>query len=130
LVFFSGLPDGALLDAPRLIPWRRMERYLARWFPPAHPYGFRPGRSQHQALDGLYAGLLTRKVSWVLDLDMRGFFDQIFHEWLVKFVEHRIADRCVVRLIRKWLNAGGLEDGKRMWKKGRLGIGFLEQIPN
>jgi RNA-directed DNA polymerase len=76
-------------------------------------YGFRPGRSQHQALDALYVGLLTRKVNWVLDLDIRGFFDAIDHGWLVKFIEHRIADRRVVRLIQKWLNAGVLEDGKR-----------------
>jgi len=76
-------------------------------------YGFRPGRSQHNALDALYTGLLTRKVSWVLDLDIRGFFDSIDHGWLVKFLEHRIADRRVVRLIQKWLNAGVLEDGKR-----------------
>ena len=77
-------------------------------------YGFRPGRSQHQALDALYTGLLTRKVNWVLDLDIRGFFDHLSHEWLVKFVEHRVADRRVVRLIQKWLNAGVLEDGQRM----------------
>jgi RNA-directed DNA polymerase len=77
-------------------------------------YGFRPERSQHRALDALYTGLLTRKVSWVLDLDIRSFFDKISHEWLVKFVEHRIADRRVVRLIRKWLNAGVLEGGKRI----------------
>jgi RNA-directed DNA polymerase len=77
-------------------------------------YGFRPGRSQHNALDALYTGLLTRKVNWVLDIDIRGFFDAIDHEWLVKFIEHRIADRRVVRLIQKWLNAGVLEDGKRM----------------
>jgi len=77
-------------------------------------YGFRPGRSQHQALDALYTGLLTRKVNWVLDLDIKGFFDAISHEWLVKFVEQRIADRRVVRLIQKWLNAGVLEDGKRI----------------
>jgi group II intron reverse transcriptase/maturase len=77
-------------------------------------YGFRPKRSQHQALDALYTGLLTRKVNWVLDVDIRGFFDAISHEWLVKFVEHRIADRRVVRLLQKWLNAGVLEDGKRI----------------
>jgi group II intron reverse transcriptase/maturase len=77
-------------------------------------YGFRPGRSQHNALDALYAGLLTRKVNWVLDADIRGFFDTIDHGWLVKFVEHRIADRRVVRLIQKWLNAGVMEEGKRM----------------
>jgi len=76
-------------------------------------YGFRPGRSQHHALDALYAGLLTKKVNWVLDVDIRGFFDAIDHGWLVKFIEHRIADQRVVRLIQKWLNAGVLEDGKR-----------------
>jgi group II intron reverse transcriptase/maturase len=77
-------------------------------------YGFRPGRSQHQALDALYTGLLTRKVNWVLDLDIRNFFGELSHEWLVKFIELRIADRRVVRLIQKWLNAGVLEDGKRI----------------
>ena len=82
-------------------------------------YGFRPGRSQHNALDALYTGLLTKKVNWVLDVDIRGFFDAIDHGWLVKFAEHRIADRRVVRLIQKWLNAGVLEDGKRM----RMGEG-------
>jgi RNA-directed DNA polymerase len=76
-------------------------------------YGFRPGRSQHNALDALYTGLLTKQVNWVLDLDIRGFFDALSHEWLVKFVEHRFADRRVVRLIQKWLNAGVLEDGRR-----------------
>jgi group II intron reverse transcriptase/maturase len=79
-------------------------------------YGFRPKRSPHQALDALYAGLLTRKVNWVLDADIRGFFEAIDHEWLVKFVEHRIADQRVVRLIQKWLNAGVLEDGTRTWR--------------
>jgi group II intron reverse transcriptase/maturase len=78
-------------------------------------YGFRPGRSPHNALDALYAGLLTQKVNWVLDADIRGFFEAIDHAWLVKFVEHRIADRRVVRLIQKWLNAGVLEDGVRTW---------------
>ena len=77
-------------------------------------YGFRPGRSQHQALDALYTALLTRKVNWVLEVDIRGFFDAIDHGWLVKFLEHRIADRRLVRLIQKWLNAGVLEDGKRI----------------
>lgn len=80
-------------------------------------YGFRPGRSQHKALDALYAGLVTKKVSWVLDLDIRGFFDALDHGWLVKFVEHRVADKRVVRLIQKWLNAGVLEDGKRTWSE-------------
>jgi group II intron reverse transcriptase/maturase len=77
-------------------------------------YGFRPGRSPHHALDALYTALLTRRVNWVLDVDIRSFFDTISHEWLVKFLEHRIADRRVVRLIQKWLNAGVLEDGKRI----------------
>jgi group II intron reverse transcriptase/maturase len=77
-------------------------------------YGFRPRRSPHKALDALYAGLLTKQVNWVLDLDIRGFYDSIDHGWLVKFIEHRIADQRVVRLIQKWLNAGVLEDGKRM----------------
>ncbi|MGH7754193.1 MAG: reverse transcriptase domain-containing protein, partial [Gemmatimonadales bacterium] len=77
-------------------------------------YGFRPGRSPHDALDALYAGLLTKKVNWVVDADIRSFFDTLNHGWLVKFVEHRVADRRVVRLIQKWLNAGVLEDGKRI----------------
>lgn len=75
-------------------------------------YGFRPGRNPHNALDALYVGLQTKKVSWVLDADIRGFFDAIDHEWLIKFVEHRIADKRVVRLIQKWLKAGVLEDGQ------------------
>lgn len=78
-------------------------------------YGFRPGRSQHDALAALTVGIKRRKVNWVLDADIRGFFDAIDHEWLVKFVEHRIADRRVVRHIRKWLTAGVLEDGT--WRR-------------
>src|SRR5215470_9317566 len=80
-------------------------------------YGFRPGRSQHNALDALYTGLLTRKVNWVLDVDIRGFFDAIDRGWLGKFLEHRVADRRVGRLIQKWLNAGVLEDGTRRWSE-------------
>jgi RNA-directed DNA polymerase len=76
-------------------------------------YGFRPGRSPHDALDALYAGIMMKPVSWVLDADIRGYFDAIDHEWLVRFVEHRIADQRVVRHIKKWLNAGVLEDGTR-----------------
>jgi RNA-directed DNA polymerase len=75
-------------------------------------YGFRPGRKQHDALDALAVGIHTKKVSWVLDCDIRGFYDAIGHEWMLKFVEHRIADRRVVRLIRKWLKAGVMEDGE------------------
>ena len=76
-------------------------------------YGFRPGRSPHDGLDALYAGIMTKPVSWVLDADIRGYFDAIDHEWLVRFVEHRIADKRVIRHIKKWLNAGVLEDGTR-----------------
>jgi len=77
-------------------------------------YGFRPGRSPHQALDALAVGIGTRKVNWVLDADIRRFYDTLDRGWLVKFVEHRVADRRVVRLIQKWLNAGVLEEGKRI----------------
>jgi group II intron reverse transcriptase/maturase len=77
-------------------------------------YGFRPGRSQHQALDAVAYGMWKKMVKWVLDADLQSFFDTLEHEWLVKFLEHRIADRRAIRLIQKWLNAGVLEDGKRM----------------
>jgi RNA-directed DNA polymerase len=77
-------------------------------------YGFRPGRSPHQALDALSVGIMRRKVNWVLDADIRGFFDNLDHQWLVKFVEHRVADRRIVRLIQKWLNVGVLEEGKHI----------------
>ncbi len=75
-------------------------------------YGFRPGRGAHDALDALSVGLTTKKVNWVLDADIQGFFDTLSHEWLITFVEHRIADQRVVRHIKKWLNAGVLEDGE------------------
>ena len=74
-------------------------------------YGFRPGRGQHDALDALWVGLMGRKVNWVLDADIRSFFDTIDHEWLMKFVEHRIADPRVLRLIGKWLRGGCLRMG-------------------
>jgi group II intron reverse transcriptase/maturase len=75
-------------------------------------YGFRPGRSPHQALDALAVGIERRKVSWVLDADIRGFYDAIDHGWMLRFLEHRIADRRVLRLIRRWLKAGVIEDGE------------------
>jgi RNA-directed DNA polymerase len=75
-------------------------------------YGFRPGRSQHNALDALYVGITRKKVNWVLDLDIRAFFDRIEHSWMVKFVEHRIGDWRIVRLIQKWLTAGVMEQGR------------------
>jgi RNA-directed DNA polymerase len=74
-------------------------------------YGFRPGRSQHDALDALAAGLTCRKVNWILDADTRAFFDTVSHDWLIRFVEQRVADRRIIRLIRTWLRAGVLEDG-------------------
>ena len=75
-------------------------------------YGFRPGRSAHQALDILSVGLMTRKVNWVLDADIRTFFDTLDQKWLVTCIERRIGDRRIVRLIQKWLKAGVLEEGK------------------
>jgi group II intron reverse transcriptase/maturase len=77
-------------------------------------YGFRPGRNPHQALDALTAGIMTKRVNWVLDADLRSFFDTLKHAWLVRFIEHRVADKRIVRLIQKWLAAGVLEDGKRI----------------
>jgi RNA-directed DNA polymerase len=77
-------------------------------------YGFRPQRSPHQALDALTVGITTKKVNWVLDADLRNFFDTLKHAWLVQFIEHRVADRRIVRLIQKWLAAGVLVDGKRI----------------
>ena len=74
-------------------------------------YGFRPRRSQHDALDALAAGITGAKVNWILDADVRSFFDSVSHDWLVRFVEHRIGDKRVIRLIRKWLTAGVMEDG-------------------
>jgi RNA-directed DNA polymerase len=74
-------------------------------------YGFRPGRSTHDALDALCVGIHSKKVSFILDADIRSFFDEISQEWLVRFLEHRIGDRRIIRLIRKWLSAGVLENG-------------------
>jgi group II intron reverse transcriptase/maturase len=74
-------------------------------------YGFRPGRGQHDALDALAAGILKRKVNWVIDADIRDCFTGLDQSWLVRFLEHRIADRRVLRLIQKWLRAGVVEDG-------------------
>ena len=72
-------------------------------------YGFRPRRSPHQALDALYVGITEKRVNWVLDADIEGFFDNIDRDWLIKFIEHRVGDRRIVRLIRKWFNAGIIE---------------------
>ena len=74
-------------------------------------YGFRPGRGAHDAMDALCVGIHSKKVSYILDADIRSFFDEISWEWLVRFLEHRIGDRRIIRLIQKWLKAGILEDG-------------------
>lgn len=74
-------------------------------------YGFRPGRGTHDALDALAVGITSRKVNYILDADIRSFFDSVSQEWLVRFVEHRIGDKRIIRLIQKWLRAGILEDG-------------------
>jgi group II intron reverse transcriptase/maturase len=84
-----------------------------------YSYGFRPGRSPHQALDALSVGLHRKRVSWVLDADIRGFFDNMSHEWTVKFIEHRVGDPRMVRLIQKWLKAGVSEEGQ--WSETRVG---------
>jgi RNA-directed DNA polymerase len=77
-------------------------------------YGFRQGRGQHDALDALSEGISARKINWILDADIRSFFDEIDHEWMLRFLGHWIADGRVIRLIRKWLTAGVVEDGKRV----------------
>ena len=82
-------------------------------------YGFRPGRGPQDALDALWVGIVRKKVNWILDLDIRSFFDKLQHDWLVKFVEHRIGDRRIVRLIQKWLKAGVMEQGQ--WTETKEG---------
>ena len=82
-------------------------------------YGFRPGRRQHDALDALATGIQRKHVHWVLDADLRGFFDSLSHGWLVKCIEHRIGDRRIVRLIQQWLSAGVMEDGA--WTASEVG---------
>ena len=82
-------------------------------------YGFRPGRSPHQALDALYVGLVRSKVNWVLDADIRSFFDRMSHEWTTQFIQHRVADNRVLRLIQKWMKAGVMEEGR--WEETEMG---------
>jgi len=82
-------------------------------------YGFRPGRGPHQALDALNVGIQRKRVSWILDADIRGFFDNMSHEWTMQFVQHRVADKRVLRLIQKWLKAGVSEDGE--WSETKVG---------
>lgn len=83
-------------------------------------YGFRPGRGAHDALDALAFGIERRKVSWIVDADLRAYFDTIPRDWLITFLEHRIGDRRVLRLIRKWLNAGVMDDGA--WTDAGRGV--------
>jgi len=75
-------------------------------------YGFRPGRSQHDALDALHAGICRKQVNWVIDADIQGFFDAMAHRWIIRFLEHRIADKRILRLVAKWLKVGVVEDGR------------------
>lgn len=82
-------------------------------------YGFRPGRKAHEALDALVVGIKTKKIDWILDADIRGYFDAINHNWMMKFLEHRVADKRMLRLIQKWLKAGVVEDGK--WTESQVG---------
>jgi RNA-directed DNA polymerase len=77
-------------------------------------YGFREGRSQHDALDALYVGITSKKIRWILDADIKGFFDNLDHDWLLQFLEMRIGDKRILRLIKKWLKTGFIEDGKRV----------------
>jgi group II intron reverse transcriptase/maturase len=82
-------------------------------------YGFRPGRNPPQALDALAVGLHRKQVHWVLDADIRGFFDHMNHEWMMKFVEHRVGDPRILRLVQKWLKAGVSEEGQ--WSETKVG---------
>src|SRR5207249_11713590 len=88
-------------------------------------YGFRPERSQHDALDALAVGITRTKVNYILDADIRSFFDEVSQEWLVRFLEHRIGDRRIIRLIQKWLRAGTLEDGIIPASDQRWGMGWV-----
>src|SRR3984893_13329310 len=101
------------------MPWSPSStRSMRRTFS-ASPTGFARGASQHQALDALSYALLKKKVNYVLDADIRGFFDNLDKSWLIKFVEHRVADPRILRLIQKWLNAGVMEEGK--WSDTQTG---------
>jgi RNA-directed DNA polymerase len=82
-------------------------------------YGFRPGRGPHHALDALAVAIERKRVKWVLDADIRNFYDSLSHEWTMKFIQHRVADRRILRLIQKWLQAGVSEDGE--WSETKIG---------
>src|SRR5579885_2917196 len=101
------VPKGPATDKPYSY---RQPRHFST--PIGLSYGFRPGRSPHQALAALHTALMSQRVSWVLDADIRSFFDSVDHEWLLRMLAHRIADPRVLRLIRMWLEAGVLESGE------------------
>src|ERR1035438_6284139 len=100
---YSAAPQWA--TASRLVPTHQAD-FLG------FSYGFRPKRSQHDALDALAFGITQRRVNWIVDSDLQSFFDSVSHEWLIKFLEHRIGDERVLRLIHKWLKAGVMEQGE------------------
>jgi RNA-directed DNA polymerase len=106
-------PLGVASLEDKIVQWALVEVLNAIYEPDfiGFSYGFRPGRSQHDALDALVVGIERRKVSWVLDADVADFFSKLDHGWLEKFLEHRIADKRVLRLLQQWLNAGVVEDG-------------------
>ena len=104
-------PKSSALARPAT-PSYRIQRIGPAIFAPESSYGFRPKRNQHQALDALAFGIGKRRINWVLDCDVQSFFDKVDQNWLVRFVEHRIGDRRIIRLIAKWLTAGVLEDGR------------------
>jgi len=82
-------------------------------------YGFRPKRGQHDAMDALSVAISNTPVNWILDADIKGFFDAVNQDWLIRFVEHRIGDERIIRLVRKWLKAGVLEAGQ--WQSSDMG---------
>src|ERR1017187_7244152 len=100
---YSAAPQWA--TASRLVPTHQVD-FLG------FSYGFRPKRSQHDALDALAFGITQRRVNWIVDADLKNFFDSVSHEWLIKFLEHRIGDERVLRLFHKWLKAGVMEQGE------------------
>ena len=84
-------------------------------------YGFRPGRSQHDALDALHVGIMRKKINWILDLDIKKFFDTVEHAWLIRFLEHRIVDKRVLRLITQWITVG-YQDAKGRRHRATVGM--------
>jgi group II intron reverse transcriptase/maturase len=114
-------PLGVASLEDKIVQWALVEVLNAIYEPDflGFSYGFRPSRSQHDALDALAVGIVRKKVNWVLDADVRDFFGSLDHGWMKKFVEHRVADKRVLRVIQQWLEAGVVEDGK--WSGGEAG---------